>query len=274
MVPYNRYPVGLVPYVGLKDKIIIPDLSRPENHFDVARRIRKEKLTLIDLDDDYLIIPAEMRPRVFETREIPDLSMNIMSRDNRADFVNYGQYGIACSDWNKKTVIPHKYSKYVKREDTVALVFRAKDFHLIPIPYYKAVQSQSDFNALEPFIEKEDETTRELLANSFKRGNKYKVIGLLELEHKPTMMNYWHITLVIREDGTGKIVSKAKNAAEKELCNFVIDHILASKGVLQKEKCRNLHPFFYVDTKINPVLANIYRWFRNWLTSGIQLEAL
>ena len=193
MVPYNRYPVGLVPYVGLKDKIIMPDLSKPEHHFDVARRVRKDKLALIDLEDDYVIIPAAMRADIFGVRDIPDLSMNIMSRDCRADFVNYGQYDIARGDWNKKMVIPHKYAKHVRREDTVALVFRAKDFHLITIPYYKAVQSQTDFNALEPYMDKEDEATRELLANNFKKGNKYKVIGSLELEHKPTMMNYWHI---------------------------------------------------------------------------------
>lgn len=271
MIPYNRYPVGLVPYVGLKEKITIPDLAKPECHFDVARRVKKDKLAYVNLDDDYLIIPSAIRADVFEAKEIPDLSMNIMSHDSKADFVNYGQYGIACGDWNKKMVIPHKYAKHVKREDTVALVFRAKDLHHISIPYYKAVQGQSDFDALEPYMDKEDQTTRELLASSFKKGNKYKVIGLLELEHKPTMMNYWHITLVIHEDGSGKIVSKAKNAAEKELCNFVIDNILACKGVVQKVNCSNLHPVFYIDTNVNPVLANIYRWFRNWLTSSLQL---
>jgi hypothetical protein len=271
MIPWNKYPSGLVPYIGLVRKIEIPDLTKPENCFDVARRIRKDKLELIDLEDDYFIIPFAMRSDFFESRDVPDLSMNIMCRDSRPEGVNYNQLGIAHDKWDKKTVIPHKYAKFVKHEDTVALVFKASDFHKKTIPYYKAILKKKDFDDLVSYMDKEDEQTQQLLNAQFASGNKYKVQGCMELEHKPTMMNYWHVTLVLHEAG-GKIVKKAQSEAQRSMCKFVIDHVLATKGIIDKKGCKFLNPIYYLDTEVNSALASICRWFRNWLTSSLQLQ--
>lgn len=271
MIPRNKYPTGLVPYIGLVEKIAIPDLTETADSFDVARRIRKEKLSPIDLDDGYLIIPVSMRGNVFDDKDVPDLSMNIICRDSRPECVNYNQIGAAHSKWDKKTVIPHKYSKLVKREDAIAVVYKAAWFHKKNIPYRKVMLKKVDFDTSLPFMDKDDKITKELLCSQFASGNRYKVWGYMELEHKPTMMNYWHVTLVLHEAG-GKIVKNAKSEAQKEMCGFVINNILAVKGLVEKKDCRCLDPIYYIDTSVNPALASICRWFRNWLTSTIQLQ--
>lgn len=189
---HGGYPYRLVPYAGLQRKIDFSVVIDDGNDFAVARRFdgRKED-ALKQLSTDYYVFrnPEDCLEDLY--KEIPQLSMTIMGAMSTCDDMKFIQHGNAKIEWDGCT---HNVSEYINQvsttEDYFCVYYRASLLHRQPVKYEKRFGNLEDFknniNHLSP-----EERNESVLLKNFSSANRYPMKdGRLELDHKPTMLNY------------------------------------------------------------------------------------
>ena len=70
------------------------------------------------------------------------------------------------------------------------------------------------------------DNVEELIDKNFQKSNMYDFTAISQLEHKPTNMNYWHVTLDIYEPDKDTFLKNINGKYRKFICDYVVDTML------------------------------------------------
>ena len=194
------YPYRLVPYKGLKRKMDLSAIIDNGEDFAVARRFDgKAEDLLVELSPEYHVFRNTDDTLEALYKEIPQLSMTIIGAMTGFDDMKYIQHDHAKEDWDGTT---HQITDFINSvsiaNEYFCVVYRASAVHRQPVEYEKRFDSKDDFKKNLGFINSSISGNEQILLNNFSSKKRYPMQnGRLELVHRPTMLNYWHVELMV-----------------------------------------------------------------------------
>ena len=210
------YPKVILPNIKYIKKINIDDLLDNVEGFIVSRRITGR------LEENVDVFAGKKRLRVEALGNIPNLSLNLLGGkfvDKR--HLKFRQLHDASREWDGLPVLLHNYAdKYEVINNCFSVVYRGKDLHNISIPYKKEIKNK---------VEKDKLQKLGIDLAKFTDGELTSLQGKIQLEHKPTMLNYWHFVMDIFPQEENSPLKKTNAAWQKSLVQYVIEEILISK---------------------------------------------
>ena len=250
------YPHTLVPYRGLKKQMCFDEILQDVDGLKSARRINGSKSEFEVDEDCKRRLPDDVMKELH--KELPDLSMNLLTDDSPVEYLKFIQKGDAGKAWHGEDIDVAKCIKSVEevKGDYYPLVFNISEIHNKEFPYDSTFQSNNE-------IEKGG---RSIVGIIGKKSTPYckdktsEVIGKFSVIHKPTNMNYWHVTLRI-EIPKGSEPLKRGKAKQKR--RFATEEIL--KAVLEKdyESTTRIRSKHYIDSNVCKIRRLISKWKRD-----------
>lgn len=210
------YPKSILPHVEYVIRINIDDLLSKVDDFVVSRRIKGK------IEDNIDLFANRQRLRIDALGNIPNMSLNLLGgRFKDKKHTKFRQIGEAAFEWDGNDVSIKDYAgKYEELKDCASVAFRGKDLHRIAIPYKKTISDKA---------EKEKLRRLGIDLDRFSDNNDINLQGFIRLEHKPTMLNYWHLVMDIFPHAEEVPIKRADATWKKNMVNFVIQEILAVK---------------------------------------------
>lgn len=206
----------------------------------VARRIDLKDEDLIDLGDGYYSLTEDMlrkylmneHPDMTDKEKkgakshIPDMSMSMMTDKSRRDYLKFRQTGKARNAWNGKNVKIGNYINDIKRSEGrwCSISYRVDKLHNKSIPYQGKFKDQKEFDKYKGDVGSVRD--KKIILKNFSKNNEYPLIAYMRLEHKPTMMNYWHMTLCIRPFKDSPDIKDSNSKRNQAICNQAFTKIL------------------------------------------------
>lgn len=210
------YPKGILPNVEYALKIDIDDLLDKVGNFVVSRRIEGS------VDDNIDLFAGQRRLRIEALGSIPNMSLNLLGgRFIEKKHTKFRQLNEAANDWDGKEVLIEDYDgKYEALNNCAAVSFRGKNLHRIAVPYKKKITDKGEMEKLRRLG---------IDLDRFSDNNDVNLQGVIKLEHKPTMLNYWHLVMDIFPSASEVPIKRADATWKKNIVSFVTQEILTVK---------------------------------------------
>lgn len=241
----HRYPSYMVPYVGLNPDVDVDALLQ-YGDFAVARRIDQpfSEEDIAIFPDKSAVVKADSSLREDVFNRIPRLSMTMLRLEFPLTCVKYDiDMKGEVDDWKGRMVRPWKYrGKATSASDGYLLVYNAENLHNKPADYQRKFESLEEAENVQ---ENYEGLKDGIVAKTFSRKKYYKAIGCISLRHAPTMLNYWHFELRLR-NGEGEEIKSVKykpNEAPSQMnirssfVNYVLDNYLFKMLWIDKNPC-------------------------------------
>lgn len=170
------------------------------NDFAVARRFNgKAEDIVVELSPEYHVFRNTDDTLETLYTEIPQLSMTIMGAMTSFDDMKYIQHDNARMDWDGTT---HQVTDFINSvsvaNEYFCVVYHASSVHRQPVEYEKRFETKEDFMKNMRFINFSMSDNERIILNNFQKKTRYPMQnGRLELVHRPTMLNYWHVELMV-----------------------------------------------------------------------------
>ena len=206
----SSYPKSILPDVEYVVQIDIDDLLNKVDDFVVSRRI------LGKVEDNIDVFANRLRLRIEALGNIPNMSLNLLGgRFKDKKHIRFRQLGEAAKEWDGNQVLMKDYAgKYEELKDCASIAFRGKDLHRIAIPYKKTITDKG---------EKEKLRRLGIDLDRFTDKNEVNLQGIIRLEHKPTMLNYWHLVMDIYPHEEIVPIKRTDATWKKNMVSFVTD---------------------------------------------------
>lgn len=221
MVGTAEYPIGLVPlpkYLQMIDLSSIIDASCP---LFVGRRMNGDPQGFVEIDDDLYLMPNEISQEL--SGHVPDMSMNMLTSISKVDYLKWQQIKSASDSWDGSEIKVQDYNDCVSFiSSSYAIIYKASNLHNINIPYKKSFNSMKEYQEGKQYVD----YVEKLIDKNFQKSNEYDFTAISKLEHKPTNMNYWHVTLDIYEPDKDTFLKNNKGKYRKDICDYVVDTML------------------------------------------------
>lgn len=210
----SSYPRELLPTPQYVVKIDIDDLLGKVSDFLICRRIEGS------LEENTVQFNGKTRLKVEALGKIPNLSTNLLGAKFKANkHIAFSPTGDARCDWDGKNIDLAKFKdSFQIIKNYTYVVYRGNFLHNVSIPYRKEL-NKDDKNKLaiiginlDNFVAKEVELK-----------------GTIKLEHKPTMLNYWHIVMDLYSFGACAPIKRDDATWQKTMVDFVVQKILTVK---------------------------------------------
>ena len=210
------YPTSILPEVGYVLKIDVDDLLDKVEGFVVSRRINGS------VEDNVDYFAGHRRLRIEALGSIPNMSLNLLGgRFIEKKHTKFRQRDEAADAWDGKIVLIEDYAgKYEELKNCTAVSFRGKDLHRIAIPYKKTVADKGEREKLHRLG---------IDLDRFSDNKDVNLQGMIKLEHKPTMLNYWHLVMDIYPHASEVPIMRTEAAWKKSIVSFVTQEILTVK---------------------------------------------
>lgn len=193
----------------------------------VGRRMPGTPECLVEIDDGLYLIPNGAYEEL--SRQVPDMSMNMLTTISKTDYLKWQQIRPASNSWDGLEVNILDYKDCVSIvSPSFAIIYKAINLHQVNIPYKKSFNSREEYKKGKKYVD----SVEELIDKNFQKSNKYSFTAVSRLEHKPTNMNYWHITLDIYEPDKDSFVKNNKGYRQ-DICEYVVDTMLKKNVRLQ-----------------------------------------
>lgn len=225
----SSYPRSILPEVGFVVKIVIDDLLDKVNLFVLSRRLPGR------LEDNIVIFGGKKRVRIASLGKIPNWSLNLLGgKFLEKAHTKFRQFDEAASDWDGKPVILENYiDKCEVIKDSSSIDYLGRDIHNISVPYVKEVKDKDEKKRLrEAGVRIEDFTSVNLSAE-------------IRLEHKPSMMNYWHVVMDIYPQESDTPIKDANSTWKQCLVDYIIQEILSVKFIVNPRTIPVIPESFY-----------------------------
>ena len=211
----SSYPKEILPTSKYVIKIDIDDLLGKVSDFLVCRRIKGS------LEENTVTFNGKVRLKVEALGKIPNLSTNLLGAKFQADqHIAFSPTGDARCDWDGKNIDLAKFKdSFQVVENCTYVAYHGDALHNIPVPYRKNL-NKDDKNKL---------ASRGINLDNFITKGEAELTGTIKLEHKPTMLNYWHIVMDIYPYDSPDPIKKDDAAWQKNMVDFVVQKILAVK---------------------------------------------
>ena len=221
MVETVVYPIGLVPLPEYLQMIDLPSIIDASCPLFVGRRMDGYPQGFVEIDDDLYLIPNEISQTL--TAHVPDMSMNMLTNISRVDDLKWQQIKPASDSWEGNEVNVDDFRDCVSKvSPSYAIIYKASNLHNINIPYKKSFNSMKEYQEGKKYVD----NVEKLIDKNFQKSNEYDFTAISKLEHKPTNMNYWHVTLDIYEPDKDTFLKSSKGKYRKDICDYVVDTML------------------------------------------------
>lgn len=206
-----QYPSYMIPFLGLNPKVKIDDLMK-YGDFSVARRVDASlsEAGVIIKPDGSGIVKADspLREQTSFLERIPNLSMTMMRQDHSISSAKFHvEMEAGVDDWKGGIVKLSKFKGKAKLIDNCFLmVYKASLIHEKPAHYQRKFTSFEEADSVKEFY---DDLKDQIVANKFTKSTFYKAVGQILLQHSPTMLNYWHYELKLK-NSEGEYIERVK----------------------------------------------------------------
>ena len=211
----SSYPKEILPTSKYVIKIDIDDLLGKVSDFIICRRINGS------LEENTVAFNGKVRLKVEALGKIPNLSTNLLgAKFNAYKHIAFSPTGNARCDWDGKNIDFEKFKdSFQIIENCTCIAYHGDILHNIPVPYRKNLNKE-DKNKL---------ASLGINLDNFITKGEAELTGTIKLEHKPTMLNYWHIVMDLYPYASSEPIKKDEAAWQKKMVDFVIQKILAVK---------------------------------------------
>lgn len=211
----SSYPKEILPSTKYVIKIDIDDLFGKVNDFIICRRIEGS------LEDNTVTFNGKVRLKVEALGKILNLSTNLLGAKFRADkHIAFSPTNDARKDWDGNDI---KYSAFKDSfriiENCTYVCYHGSNLHNISVPYRKKLNKE----------DKRKLASLGINLDKFVKEDEAELTGTIKLEHKPTMLNYWHIVMDIYPHASSNPIYNDDAAWKEKMVNFVVQEILTVK---------------------------------------------
>ena len=209
---YSSYPKEILPTSKYVIKIDIDDLLGKVGDFLICRRI--EGL----LEENMVGFNGKVRLKVEALGKIPNLSTNLLGAKFQANkHIAFSPSGDARCDWDGRKIDFAKFKdSFHIVENCTYVAYHGNNLHNIPVPYKKNL-NKDDKNKL---------ARLGINLDNFIKDGEAEMMGTIKLEHKPTMLNYWHIVMDLYPYASCDPIKKDGAAWQENMVKFVVQKIL------------------------------------------------
>lgn len=158
------------------------------------------------------------------TDEVFNYSMNLLGNVFNVDeHLQIRQTGIGRKDWDGVTMLSDE-DALKNSEDVPAfpIYFMVKDLQNVKIPYTKVIEKQSEYDELQ---KTSNALGRKIAEQTWEKGKPMHLEGLLRVNHIPTNLNYWHVTLDIYPPDKTEPIMKGNSKWHKKLRDGIFDYL-------------------------------------------------
>lgn len=227
----GRYPKRILPNVKYVVSIDVDNLLDKVGGFFLSRRISGS------IEENVCVFAGRRRLRVEALGRIPDMSLNLLGgkfiekRHNK-----YRQFNQAAKEWGGERVYLKDFiGQYEEIDNCSSVAYRGRDLHRVAVPYKKAVNKK----------EKEKLKCRGINLDRFADSDEVCLQGIIKLEHKPTMLNYWHMVMDLFPQDEEIPIKRDDAAWKKNMVCFVIQEILTVKFEINPDSVPSVHKKIY-----------------------------
>ncbi len=184
-----EYPIKILPKKQYVKCINIDDLCAQCKRAVLVRRIDCDELPFHYIGGYKVLNEGIINDDVLEW------STNLLGGDFDIKDICWRQFGKGIEEWNEGDVNICDYSgsyEQIKSVNYVSIYLCR--FHNKNIPYKRKFGSRKD---LEQYTEKTKELNKDIIEH-WSSENEFDCIATITIVHKPTMLNYWHMTIEIR----------------------------------------------------------------------------
>lgn len=197
--------------------------------------------------------------------EIPDMSMSMITDKSRREYLGLVQGKIAREAWNGKNPKVEKYMGDIKQKDAEwhTISYRLDKLHNKTFPYQGKIKDRAEFENVkgEIVIEHRNEQAKKTVLKNFSKNQLYGFRAYMSVEHKPTMMNYWHVTLCVRAHSNSEPIKSSRSENNRNICEQAFLKILRQGYEIDYEHADRLDRKLYTVSSISWRKTNRY-WNR------------
>ena len=226
------YPESILPSVEYVVRIDIDDLLDKVGEFVVSRRMKGT------VEDNINVFAGQRRLRIEALGRIPNLSLNLLGGAFvEKKHTKFRQIDEATREWNGEAVLMKDYiGKFEELDNCSSVAFRGRDLHRVEVPYKKTIAIKAEKDKLQRLG---------INLDRFIENNEASLQGIIKLEHKPTMLNYWHMVLEIFPQAVGEPIKRVDAAWQRNMVNFVTQEILTVKFEVNPDPVPSIHKSLY-----------------------------
>ncbi len=159
---------------------------------------------------------GNLHPMGLYTNDVPDMSMNLLGAKFISKHAELQQKGPAAHDWTGELVKVQYFGSYCQVAENYRLVFiPVAKVHGIPIPYTA------------PYNKEFVKSNRKFSFERAVQNGPIKAVGIVKTLHKPTMLNYWHVTLEVKASLEDDPITQARNQVHTSLCDTIIENVIS-----------------------------------------------
>lgn len=215
-----KYPQSILPHLNYVTKIDLEEILDNEKLPLVVVRRSPIPFELVGPKKNLLAEDC-VSENVF------NYSMNLLGGDFQVrEHLELRQKNKGTEDWDGKSFLTEDELEecWEHVEESYPIYYKVEDLHGVEIPYKKKFEKERDYNViLQLLIEQDMRTAIGIWKPSDKE---VKLTGVMRVNHAPTMMNYWHVTLDAYElFAQEKPLKKSKSAWNAEIRGYMVDYL-------------------------------------------------
>ena len=228
----SNYPKDIIPKPQFVIKIDIDNLINKIGDFIICRRLNGK------LEDNLIDFNGRKRLKIEALGDIINLSTNLLGAKFKTDeHLMFAPKGDGRDDWNGEVVDLSKYKdSYTIVQNFSFVTYKGVHLHNRAFPYCKTL-SKDD-------IKKADSLGIDV--GKLNELSEAQFSGAIYLEHKPTMLNYWHIVMDLYPQGSDTPIVDKKAKWKKNMAKFVLEQILIIDFEIEPESIPCICENFYI----------------------------
>lgn len=214
-----EYPQRILPKKQYVDRIDINQLCSICKKTSLARRLDVETEPYHYIGNHKLVNEGVIN------NDVLDWSTNLLGGEFKIEDICWRQKGDGCAEWNNEDIDICDYNSecYEQTTSKYCAFITIECLHNIEIPYKRRFGSKKD---VEQYAEKTQDITIDVI-KAWNQDNEPECHATIVVEHKPTMLNYWHMTVgVIPRDFKEPISRDCKNSVKKRVKEALYLHII------------------------------------------------
>lgn len=183
-----EYPIRILPKKEYVKRINVCDLYTSCKEAILIRRLDCEEYPFHCIGGRKILNEGVINDDVL------DWSTNLLGGEFKIEDIGWRQIGKGITEWNDGDIKICDYNESYELTKSKYFIFIPLcRFHNQVIPYKRKFGSRKD---LEQYIKKTDEINNNV-STQWKAEDEFECHAYITVEHKPIVLNYWHMTIEI-----------------------------------------------------------------------------
>lgn len=176
--------------------------------------------------------------------DVLDWSTNLLGGGFKTEDICWGQHEHGTDEWDGEDVVLDNYEGCYEQISACCLFIAFNSLHNITIPYKRRFGSIKD---LEQYAEKTNDISMDIV-NLWDINNEAECNATINVEHKPTMLNYWHMTIGITPKDFIEPMSRdgKKNKSLKKRVREALHLHILNNIIIEEPQIENIPEDIYI----------------------------